>query len=322
MRQLAGPVLLLTLLVPALGCDKATPVAPTGTTLVISASPASIPTNTGSSTITVVARKANGTPVNPGTEVRFDTTLGTIDSVATTNSSGVATATLRGDGRFGKATVRATSGVATAVTVDVEVGSAAKTISLQATPTTLAATGGDVKLTALVRNSNGQPAAGVGVNFTTELGRLRSGGAILTTDANGLVRDTLTVSADEIERTSTTGFTVNATTTDGSGGLVSTSFEVKVQTDRPTANFTASSLGKFQVQFQSTSTGQEPLDFEWDFGDPSSADNTSTDRNPRHDYGTAGLFTVTLTVSNAQGFTDVVVKQIQVENGKVTIVGG
>jgi len=60
MRQLAGPVLLLTLLVPALGCDKATPVAPTGTTLVISASPASIPTNTGSSTITVVARKANG----------------------------------------------------------------------------------------------------------------------------------------------------------------------------------------------------------------------------------------------------------------------
>jgi len=173
-----------------------------------------------------------------------------------------------------------------------------------------------------VRNSNGQPAAGVGVNFTTELGRLRSGGAILITDANGLVRDTLTVSADEIERTSTTGFTVNATTTDGAGGLINTSFEVKVQTDRPTANFTASSLGKFKVQFQSTSTGQEPLTFEWDFGDPGSADNTSTDRNPQHDYVTGGLFTVTLTVSNTQGFTDVVVKQIQVENGKVTIVGG
>src|SRR3954453_23307436 len=102
MRDLYRPLLLVALALLPVGflttaCDKATPVAPTDATLTVSASPSEITSTTGTSSITAVVRKANGQPVNPGTQVRFTTTLGTIDPVASTDSSGVATATLRGD---------------------------------------------------------------------------------------------------------------------------------------------------------------------------------------------------------------------------------
>jgi gliding motility-associated-like protein len=38
--------------------------------------------------------------------------------------------------------------------------------------------------------------------------------------------------------------------------------------------------------------------FAWDFGDPSSPNNTSTDENPNHVYNATGTYTVRLTVTN------------------------
>ena len=107
MKRLAGLPVILCLLVPFLGCDKATPVAPTGTTLTLSANPTKIGL-TGSSTVTIVGRKPDGNPLNPGTEIRLTTDRGTISpSVVQVDSSGRATATLRGDGRSGPAKVTA-----------------------------------------------------------------------------------------------------------------------------------------------------------------------------------------------------------------------
>ncbi len=55
------------------------------------------------------------------------------------------------------------------------------------------------------------------------------------------------------------------------------------------------------VTFTNTSTGG--VTYNWDFGDG----NTSTQRNPVHTYTTNGSFTVTLTVTNANGCTTTLV---------------
>jgi len=69
--------------------------------------------------------------------------------------------------------------------------------------------------------------------------------------------------------------------------------------DAPLASFNSNSpllLGETAV-FTSTSTGTEPLTYLWDFGD----EITSTLENPAHEYAETGIYTVTLTVTNAFG---------------------
>lgn len=69
----------------------------------------------------------------------------------------------------------------------------------------------------------------------------------------------------------------------------------------PQADFSFTASG-FIVLFENNSTGTPPLAFDWDFGDG----NTSTERDPVHDYTAAGAdtYVVTLTVTNQVGQTD------------------
>ncbi len=71
MNRVLCLLLLAIVFVPAVGCDKVNPTAPNGTILTMSANPAQISLN-GTSTITVIGRKPNGSPLNRGTEVRLD----------------------------------------------------------------------------------------------------------------------------------------------------------------------------------------------------------------------------------------------------------
>ncbi|WP_292382934.1 PKD domain-containing protein [Methanoculleus sp. UBA430] len=67
----------------------------------------------------------------------------------------------------------------------------------------------------------------------------------------------------------------------------------------PVANFTAditSGTAPLAVQFSDTSTG-EPTAWNWTFGDGA----TSTEQHPIHTYTAAGIYTVTLTATNATG---------------------
>lgn len=181
-RLLRSSLLVLLLAVAALlgvACDSAIPTAPSGTILTISANPGQIGL-TGTSQITVVGRKPNGSPLNKGTEVFFSTDLGSVNpAVVPVDEDGIARTTLRGDGRVGTASVQARVGTAGdggtgSATVDVLIGRAAGAVSLQATPSSVAETGETetVALLAVVRDSNGQPLAGTAVNFKTELGTL------------------------------------------------------------------------------------------------------------------------------------------------------
>jgi len=309
MKDPLRPLLLAVLiLLPVLGCDKASPVAPSDATLSVSANPSQINSPTGTSTITAVVLKANGQPV-AGTEVRFSTTLGTIDSVVTTNNSGVAQATLKGDGRQGTAKVTVTTGAVKAPDpLEVTIGQAAKTITLQATPALIPANGGKVTLLALLRDSFGLPLAGQGVNFTTQLGRLASGGAILLTNANGQVTDTLTVTETDLSNNQTS-LTVTAHAVAADGSALTADFAIQVQSQRPVAKFSfAKGTNNNDVVFTDQSTGAGTLTISWNFGDGTAGAGSVV----THTYPSTGTFTVIETVNSSTGLSDTATGQITV----------
>jgi hypothetical protein len=275
-------------------CSEGTPVAPAGALLRISAYPTRIG-QTGQATVTVSAYRSNGNPVNPGTEIRFSSTVGRIDEVAFTNDSGQATAILRGDGRVGTATVSAFSGGIEPVTTDIAVGQLAASMSLQVTPSSLPETGGDLDLLALVRDDLSQPLVDAQVNFRAEIGTLASGGQFILTNANGEARDQLRVSGVDIQTIQDDNFEVAAEVGGTGGGIISRTFLVGIQR-APRASFTFQRVG-LVVTFTDTSAGN-PIQWIWDFGDSTP---TSTQQNPVHAYSAAGTYVVTLTVRNSTG---------------------
>ncbi len=71
----------------------------------------------------------------------------------------------------------------------------------------------------------------------------------------------------------------------------------------PTAAFAASPLNQavnVPISFTDESGGF-PTSWQWDFGDPSSPDNTATTQDATHTYAAPGAYTVRLTVYNAAG---------------------
>ncbi|MEO7795318.1 MAG: PKD domain-containing protein [Thermoanaerobaculia bacterium] len=287
-------LLLLAALVVPVGCSEGTPVAPTGAILRVSAYPTRIGTR-GVSTVTVNAYRSTGNPVNPGTEIRLSSTIGTIDPVAYTTESGQATALLRGDGRVGTATVTAFSGGLEPVTLDISVGQLSASMSFQVTPSSVAETGGTLDLLALVRDDVSQPLAGAQVNFRSEVGELDSGGRFITTDENGEARDRLRVTAADLQLVSDDNFQVTAEVGGAGGTIISRTFQVGIQRP-PQAAFTFQRAG-LVVTFNDTSTGS-PTSWIWDFGDDTP---TSSQQNPVHAYSEAGTYVVTLTARNSIG---------------------
>jgi hypothetical protein len=329
MKYVVRSLLLSLVFVAVLGCDKATPTAPSGSTLAISASPSVIGLN-GTSTITIIGRQPNGSPMREGTEVRLSSTLGTVTPLVTFDRDGNATATLRGDGRTGAATVTAQAGTATgggttgggttggegggtssgslSVQTTVQIGEAATSITLQATPTNISSTGNStVQLLAVVRGSGGRPLANAAVNFQTEYGSLASGGRLVQTNDRGEARDTLTVRQNDLAN-EPPNVTVTAQTAGGGEGsaLINATFEIQVRTSRLDARFTwTKGTGDTTAVFNSTvSGGSGQYRYTWDFGDGTP---TSASPDPAHTYpqGSRTYF-VTLTVTDSQtGQSDV-----------------
>jgi hypothetical protein len=273
-------------------CDDASPVAPDGTILSISANPDRIPL-TGESQIRVVARKPNGNPVNPGTLIRFSTTLGDITPSLATDSEGEVVTVLKGTGQQGTASVRASAGSSEEVSVDITVGLAAGSISLQATPAAVSEAGGTVSLLAIVRDDQGQALSETQVNFRTDTGTLESGGQLISTDSGGAARDVLTVGSADVEILSGDTFQVTAEV-GGGGALLSGTTSISIQR-LPVASFTFGTNNLTAV-FTDTSTGN-PTSWQWDFGDG----NRSTQQNPSHTYSAPGTYVVELIARNSLG---------------------
>jgi hypothetical protein len=191
--------------------------------------PATLPANGAKVTLFAVVRDATGLPA-VGDQVNFTTTVGTLrnNGLIPTDANGTATDVLTVKSTdltsqtsimVGADTANAMGAIQSATATIAILTNAAATIVVSGSPTTLPEKGGTVALSALVRDSIGNPVANVGVSFSTTLGTLSNGsaqGAIQTTDANGNATDTLTVPP----QSGATSGTVTASAAGAGGSLV------------------------------------------------------------------------------------------------------
>lgn len=230
-RPLYSLLALCVLLFPSGACERATPVAPESATLSITADPLRIDPF-GESEITVIGRKSDGSPVNPGTEVILTTTLGSVDRVVLVDERGVAQAKLVGDGTIGLATVEASSGAAAAVTVEIQIGALPASLTLAANPTLVPKDvpeeGMRIRLSAAVQDDSGAPVNGALVTFVAERGTLDSGSAPQETNQRGIVRDSLRVTKAELAGVSDGFFTVTASTIGDAGAVIEDFVDIEV----------------------------------------------------------------------------------------------
>lgn len=300
--------LLAVLLLAGAGCDKAQLLAPTGSSVTLTAFTQVVPTG-GSTELTALVLESAGTPVQNGTTVRFTTNLGRVEPSEVQTSNGYASATFLAGAESGVADVRAISGSAGATSgdaggsspsnlVQIMVGAAAvETVILGANPSTVPAAGGTVTLLATVSGAAGRLLQGVPVTFVTTAGQLSS--SVSTTDQNGQARSTLTTSAA-------------ASVTAAAGTKTSAVAMVTVQPVVPptTATLAATSdavtpnIGQrwtFTATVTSAAGGPLPTSFAWDFGD--GVEITTNGNTTAHIYGpstenTARIIRVTISLND------------------------
>lgn len=292
---LARTALAVLLLVAA--CKKGTPTAPAGSTLTISANPVTIGL-TGTSVITVVGRKPDGNPMIPGTEIRLSSDHGTLDPViTTTDSNGVATARLHGDGRPGTAAVKATFGDGSVTAeVDVQIGQSTDsqpTVIVNANPSNIPVLGTST-ITVIARNADNTPVAqGTEVILTTSLGSLKPQRP--STKADGTATSTLTAGSQAGSATvgAIVGSSAQATAT---VTIRDSATDISVQANPSTVPAAGTTSPIDLTAFVTNSQGQAlqgaPVTFQSERGTLETAGVTFTDTN--------GIATNKLDVTQAQ----------------------
>ncbi len=206
-------------------CEKSQLLAPTKSTISISAPTRVLPTG-GSTEVTALVVEEVGTPVSNGTTVRFTTSLGRVDPVEAQTRNGVATTTFFAMNTSGVARITAISGAASGGigntnVVEITIGAAAvNTVTLRANPGSIGPNGGVVELIATVVAENGRALEGIGVTFNADQGTLSTNNAV--TNANGEARTTLTTSQQSVvSATAGTKTSSNVTVAIRSGPIVS-----------------------------------------------------------------------------------------------------
>jgi len=183
------------------GCDRAQLLAPTQSTITISAAARVLPPN-GTTEIMAIVTEQAGTPVQNGTTVRFTTTVGRVEPAESQTRNGVAVTTFFAANSSGVARIQAISGAAsggeTATNaVEITVGAAAvNVVTLRANPGTVGPNGGSVELIATVVSESGQPLDGIGVTFTSDQGSLSDSNVV--TNSSGEARTQLTTSQQAV----------------------------------------------------------------------------------------------------------------------------
>jgi len=205
------------------GCDKAQLLAPTKSTISLSAPTRVLPSN-GTTPLTATVMEEAGTPVHNGTTVRFTTSLGRVDPVEVQTTNGLAITTFFAGPNSGIAEIRATSGAATATAdanlVKITIGAAAvNTVTVRGNPSSIGPNGGTIELIATVVGENGQSIEGVVVSFNADQGSLGSTTAV--TNSSGEARTTLTTSQQTVvTATAGTKTSPNLTITSRAGPAV------------------------------------------------------------------------------------------------------
>lgn len=329
-------VAIAVVLALAAACSRVPLLAPTGSTITLTALASTLPSN-GTTKLIAQVLEPSGQPPHSGTHVIFTTTLGTIEPSETeTDVNGQALATFRAGNTSGTATITATSGganVGTNGAVKIAIGTAAiSSVFVSATPNTLPAAGGQSTISALVRDTGGNPLPGVSINFSTTAGTLTS--TIATADANGVATTTLNTN-----RTATVTATAGSVTTPpSSGGGTGTTTNVTNQVtvnvnvgpsiafgaQTSPQNPVAGQLVSFTINItQAANNAGTPLrTLSVDFGDGQRLDMTpgnATTVTASHVYRAPGVYTVTAVATDLNGDTGSAQTAVAVGSSQPTV---
>ena len=187
------------------GCDKVPLLAPTESTITLSASNTFLPVNTETQIVATVIESA-GTAVQNGTLVIFATTLGSIEPREARTHNGQVLVKFVAGRVSGEATITALSGSAAppedAEPLTIRIGAAAAArVSVTANPASLPSTGGTTEIAAQVFDVGGNPLVGAPVSFAIQSEATGTGTlsrTVSTTDSQGVARTNLTTTSTTI----------------------------------------------------------------------------------------------------------------------------
>jgi|SRR5688572_2871949 adhesin/invasin len=304
--------LVLTLAVAAVACERVPLLAPTESTIRVSADTTVLPPG-GRTQITAAVAEQGGTPVQNGTLVRFSATFGRVEPADVETRGGVATTTFIAGSASGVAQIRATSGGASGTgegegatatnVVEIRVGgAAAAALIMSANPSRVPPGGGTTTIVAAVLDASGNRLPSIPVTFSTDNGSLSSSSAI--TDASGEARVTLTTSREAtVKGTATVG-------SGGTGGTTGATGEIKVTVGTaPTLTLTLQNqtvAAGSPVQLTVLPAADARVVVDWGDGSTTDAGNiaggTAGGRALIHTYQSAGVYTIIATAT-AEGAT-------------------
>ena len=118
--RLVGPAVIGLALAGAGACETVELTAPTGSTITLYASPATVAPG-GSSEILASVVRSGGTPVQDGTSVVFTTSLGSLEPTQAETQDGRATVRFLAGSATGTARIAAFSGGITATEIEITV---------------------------------------------------------------------------------------------------------------------------------------------------------------------------------------------------------
>lgn len=201
--------------VVASACDKVPLLAPTNTTIRLTAGLGVLPV-AGSTDITAVVIESAGTPVQNGTVVTFTSSLGTVEPREARTQNGQVTVRFIAGSQSGPAKIGAFSGGSKSDDLEILVGAAAAgAVSLRSETAFVPSTGGTTGLLAQVIDKGGNPLRGVPVGFSATTGQL-SASTVLTNETGEARVELTTSTTSDVTATvggSTAALTAKATVT-------------------------------------------------------------------------------------------------------------
>lgn len=315
--SLTSRITLLGSLLAALAvsaCDKVPLLAPTNTTIRLTASVGILPT-TGSAEITAVVIESAGTPVQNGTVISFSASLGTVEPREARTQNGQVSVRYIAGNQSGTAKITAFSGGSKSEDLDILVGAAAAgSVSLRTSNTTVPSTGGTTTIVASVVDLGGNPLRNAQVSFSTTAGSLSQSAAI--TNEAGDATTELTTNVD-----STVTASLGSGTSAIRGEIRITARDlpfVKVEVvGGPTPTSSEAGLPTvFSLTHQNAATSSAIRSLRIDFGDGAvqTLGALPGALTIAHTYTRTGFYTVTVTATDALGQVGVSTMILQVND--------
>jgi len=304
-------------------CQKVPLLAPTGSTITLTAGSTALSVN-GTTDIIAQVLEAAGTPPQDGTVVTFTTTLGSIEPSEARTNGGRVTVKFRAGTANGTAIITASSGAASASGANaarVAVGTAAVgSVRVSANPTLLPTTGGFSTISGTVIDINGNALSSAPVTFSTTAGTLEQ--IAISTDANGIATAvlrtttaatvTVAVGAQAGSSTPTTPPSTGtpAPTTPTTTGTASGSVTVNVTGSPtllitgPTAGLTAGLPAAFTFAVTAATTNGNPIrdvTVEWGDGQSQNLGASTGTVTVSHVFRASGSYVVVGRVTDTAG---------------------